>query len=209
MGAGKVISVLGKEYPGASITLDFGNRTQMVVGVILSAQCTDKRVNEVGKTLFKRYRTFSDFAGCDLRELEREIYSTGFYHNKAKNIKACCKMIVEKFSGRLPGTMEELLTIPGIGRKSANVILSNAFRKNEGVVVDTHVFRLARRLGLSKGKTAEAVERDLMAAVPRKKWLAVSNLLVRHGREICRARGPECGKCVLNKSCPSAFKIRT
>jgi endonuclease-3 len=178
----------------------------MLVAVMLSAQCTDARVNLVTKTLFKKYKTTGDFAKANLRELEREIFSTGFYREKAKHIKEACKIILEKHGGRVPDTMQELLKLPGVGRKTANIVLSNAFGKMEGIPVDTHVFRVSRKLGLSKGKTPEAVERDLMNAFPRMEWEFASIALIFHGRKVCHARKPDCRGCVFKKACPNAFK---
>lgn len=204
----KILKLLEKEHPDAEISLDYVKPVQLVVSTILSAQCTDERVNKITPTLFRRYRTFRDFAGAKRKELEKLIFSTGFYHNKARNIIGCCKMVVKKCGGRLPDTLEEIVKLPGIGRKTGNVVISNLYGRNEGVVVDTHVFRLARRLGLAKGNSPGKVERELMEAVPRAKWLAISNLLVFHGRAVCKARKPDCGGCALRKLCPSAGKLR-
>ncbi|MFH0962231.1 MAG: endonuclease III [archaeon] len=199
----KILALLEKEYPDAEINLDQSSPVELVVSVILSAQCTDARVNLVTPALFRKYRTFSDFSRAKLPDLERMIHSTGFFRNKAKNIRNCCREVVEKCGGRLPETLEELIELPGIGRKSGNVIISNIYGRNEGVIVDTHVFRLARRLGLSEGNTPEKVERDLMKLLPQRDWLLFSNLLVFHGRAVCNARKPLCGNCSLRKLCPS------
>ncbi len=205
--APKVLSILKRSYPGARITLRYRTQAELVVSVILSAQCTDRKVNEVTSVLFKEYKTFGDFAGCDRKTLERLIRPTGFYRNKAGSVIGCCKGVLERFGGRLPRTIGEMISLPGVGRKTANVVLSNAYGINEGVVVDTHVFRLARRLGLSAGKTPEKVEQDLIALFPKRAWLAVSNLLIHHGRAVCTAKRPACAKCSLSKICPSAFRI--
>jgi endonuclease-3 len=168
-------------------------------------QCTDKRVNIVTKVLFKKYRKPEDYANADLEELEEDIRSTGFYRNKARNIKKCCQMLVEKFNSQVPKTMEELLELPGVARKTANIVLSNAYGVVEGIAVDTHVRRLARRLGLSEHENPNKIEGDLMEIVPKGRWKRITDLLIFHGRRICAARKPKCGICVLNKLCPSAF----
>jgi endonuclease-3 len=176
-----------------------------LVATILSAQCTDERVNAVTKSLFKKYRRAEDYAKADLKELEREIRPTGFYRNKAKNIRACGKMLVEEFGSQVPKTMKEILELPGVARKTANVVLSNAYGIVEGIAVDTHVRRLAQRLGLTKNDDPVKIEQDLMNLVPRDKWMRFTDLLIFHGRRICTARKPKCEECVLNKLCPSAF----
>ncbi len=205
----KIIKLLKKQYPDAKIALNFGDHFQLLVAVILSAQCTDERVNKVTPALFKRLPTVRDFAKCDIGELERMVYSTGFYKNKARNIKCAAQKIIEEFEGKVPGSMEELLQLPGIARKSANVILSAGFGKDEGVVVDTHVARVTGLLGLvdmklSRAKNAVKIERELMRIVPRREWGNFSYLIVTHGRRICIARRPKCPICPLNKICPSA-----
>lgn len=203
--AERVLELLEKIHPDAKITLDYRNPLELLVAIILSAQCTDKRVNIVTKSLFKKYKKADDYAGADLRELEREIKSTGFYRNKARNIKRCCEILVEKHDSKIPRTMEELLELPGVGRKTANVFLSNAYGLVEGISVDTHVRRVSRRLGLTDSGTPEKIEIDLMGAVPRKKWDRFAILLIFHGRRTCTAKNPKCGECVLNKICTSAF----
>lgn len=205
-----IIRELRKAYPDVRVELDFGNVWELLVAVILSAQCTDVRVNKVTPELFKKYPTVADFANCDLCELEQKIYSTGFFKNKAKNIKATAQKIMAVFGGKVPSTMEKLLTLPGVARKTANVVLSGGFGKNDGVVVDTHVIRLSGLLGLAsrkavKTKNAVQIEKELMEIVPRKDWGDFSNLLVWHGRRICIARKPQCEKCVIRKLCPSSF----
>lgn len=203
----KVIELLKKEYPDAKIALTFGNNFQLLVAVILSAQCTDERVNKVTPELFKRFPEVRDFALCDLEELEKLIYSTGFYRNKAKNIKAAAVKILEEFDGKLPGTMIELLKLPGVARKTANVILSEAFKRSEGIVVDTHVCRVSGRLGfvskkLADNKSAVKIEQELVRRIPKRDWAIFPHLLILHGRKICVARKPKCHLCVLNKICP-------
>lgn len=205
----KIIAILKRAYPDAKIALHFGDNFQLLVAVILSAQCTDERVNKVTPALFKRFPGVEDFAECKLEELEKHIYSTGFYKNKAKSIQGAARAIVEKFESRVPDSMNELLTLPGVARKTANVVLYTAFGKNEGIVVDTHVARVAGRLGLvdmklSKAKNAVAIERELMKKVPKKDWGIFPHLLILHGRQICVARRPKCKICPLNKICPSA-----
>ena len=184
----KLISILKKLYPEAKIELKFGNNMQLLTAVILSAQCTDKRVNMVTETLFKKYKTAEDFANADLKTLEQEIKSTGFYRNKARNIIGAAKMIVDKFNGQVPDKMKDLLQLPGVARKTANIILWVAFGKNEGIAVDTHVMRLSRQLLLTEEKTPEKIEKDLMKLVPRNLWGWFSLALVLTGRYICPAR---------------------
>ncbi len=210
--ASAIVSLLKKEYPGAKIALNFGSNFQLLVAVILSAQCTDERVNMVTPSLFKRFPKAEDFAKCDISELEKLIYSTGFYKNKAKNIKAAAVKVVGEFSGKVPGRMDDLLKLPGVARKTANVILHTAFRRNEGIVVDTHVCRLSGRLGFVSKKFADAknavkIEQELMKKLEKKDWGIFPHLLILHGRKICVARRPKCQICVLNKICPSAFKV--
>ncbi|GJQ21820.1 MAG: endonuclease III [Bacteroidia bacterium] len=199
-----IIARLRKVYPTPKTALKFENPFQLLVSTILSAQCTDARVNMVTPGLFRKFPTPQHFATVDQKELEHEIRSTGFFRNKAKNIKAAATSIVEKFGGEVPRTMEELLELGGVGRKTANCVLGGAFGINEGVVVDTHVERLSQRLGLTKQATAEKIERDLMETVPREEWYDFSNLLILHGRNVCLARKPLCPECILRRQCPSA-----
>jgi endonuclease-3 len=201
----KVIDLLEKYYPGAKTALTFHTPLEILIATILSAQCTDKKVNEVTATLFQKYKTPQDYAKADLRKLEKEIKPTGFYHNKARNIKKCCQVLIEKFGGEIPRTMEEILELPGVARKTANIVLSNAYGIVEGIAVDTHVYRLAHRLGFSDKKDPNKMEKDLMALVPGEKWMRITDLLIFHGRRICDAKKPNCAGCVLNKLCPSAF----
>jgi endonuclease-3 len=201
----KTIRLLEKEHSDAEIALTFKNPLELLISTILSAQCTDKRVNIVTKTLFKKYKTLEDYAKADIKEFEQDIRSTGFYHNKARHIKKCCQMLIEKFDSRVPRTMEELLELPGVARKTANIVLSNVFGIVEGIAVDTHVRRLSERLGLTQNKNQDKIEQDLMKIVPKEMWMRFSDLLIFHGRRICMAKKPKCGECVLNKICPSAF----
>jgi endonuclease-3 len=206
-GVRKIIELLEKEHPDAKIALNYTNPLELLIATILSAQCTDERVNIVTKTLFKKYRTPQDYANADLKELEQDIKSTGFYHNKAKNIKGCCQMLVEKFNSQIPRTMEEILELPGVARKTANIVLSNVYGVVEGIAVDTHVRRLACRLGLTENEDPNKIEQTLMRIVPKDKWMRITDLLIFHGRRICMAKKPKCEACVLNGICPSAFKF--
>jgi endonuclease-3 len=206
--AAKVIQLLEKEYPEAEIALEYANPLELLIATILSAQATDEQINAITPKLFKRFRTAEDFANADLKELEQYIKSSGFYHNKAKNIQNCCKTLVEKFHGKVPDTMAELLELPGVGRKTANIVLANAFGRIEGIAVDTHVGRLAQRLGLSEKSNADKIEADLMQLVPKDKWMRMTDLLIWHGRRVCTAKKPNCAGCILNKICPCAFAFR-
>jgi len=203
----KIIELLEKEYPKAKTALHYTSPIEILVATILSAQCTDKRVNIVTKSLFKKYRTAEDYANADLAELEQDIRSTGFYRNKAKNIKRSGRMLVEKFNSQVPRTMSELLELPGVARKTANIVLSNAYGIIEGIAVDTHVRRLSKRLGLTENKNPNKIEADLMLIVPKSHWKRINNLLIFHGRNVCMARKPKCNICSLNKICPSAFNV--
>jgi len=201
----EIIQLLEKEHPDAKIALNYTNPLELLVATILSAQCTDRRVNIVTKVLFKKYRKAEDYANADLEELEEDIRPTGFYRNKARNIKKCCQILIEKFNSQVPKTMEEMLELPGVARKTANIVLSNAYGVIEGIAVDTHVRRLAGRLGLTEYEDPNKIESDLMKVVPKDKWMKFTDLLIFHGRRICEAKKPKCGMCVLNKLCPSAF----
>jgi len=201
----KVIELLEREHSDAKIALHYNNPLQLLVATILSAQCTDERVNMVTKPLFKKYTKAEEYANADLKELEQDIKSTGFYRNKAKNIKKCCQLLVEKYNSQVPKTMEELIELPGVARKTANIVLSSAYGVIAGVAVDTHVRRLAQRLGLTESDDPAKIEVDLMNIVPRDKWMRITDLLIFHGRRVCVARKPRCDVCVLNKICPSAF----
>jgi endonuclease III len=197
---------LRRAYPDPRIALKCENPVQLLIAVILSAQCTDVQVNVVTKELFLKYRSAHDFATADLRELEQDIRSTGFYHNKAKNIVACCTALLERHGGRVPETMEELTALAGVGRKTANCVLGGAFGIASGVVVDTHVKRIANRLGLTKQSDPEKIETDLNGILIQKDWIHFSNALIHHGRKICGARKPLCGECVLAALCPSRIE---
>jgi endonuclease-3 len=200
--AKQIIAGLQRAYPGARCELVFSNPAELLIATILSAQCTDKRVNLVTASLFQQYRCPADFANADLARLEREIQSTGFFRNKARNIKACCQAIVEKHGGQIPRTMEELVELGGVGRKTANVVLGNAFGINSGVVVDTHVARLSRRLGLTEAGDPVKIELDLIQLVPRDQWTLFSHWLIWHGRRRCFARKPDCPSCEIRSLCP-------
>ncbi|MGH9461687.1 MAG: endonuclease III [Vicinamibacteria bacterium] len=197
-----IIKRLRQAFPEVGTALDHRNPVQLLVATILSAQCTDARVNKVTPSLFARFPAADDLAGADRGELEELIRSTGFFRNKAKSIQGAARKIVQDFGGRVPETMDELLSLPGVARKTANVVLGNGFGKAAGVVVDTHVFRLAHRLGLSKGKNPQDVEKDLMEIVPKKEWIGLGNRLIYHGRATCLARKPRCEACFLEPLCP-------
>jgi endonuclease-3 len=197
-----IIKRLRKAFPEAGTALDHRNPVQLLVATILSAQCTDARVNKVTPSLFARFPAADDLASADRGELEELIRSTGFFRNKAKSIQGAARKIVRDFGGLVPETMDELLSLPGVARKTANVVLGNGFGKAAGVVVDTHVFRLAHRLGLSKGKNPQDVEKDLMEIVPKKEWIGLGNRLIYHGRATCLARKPRCEACFLEPLCP-------
>jgi len=198
----KIIAGLQKTYPTAHCELNFSNPLELLIATILSAQCTDKRVNIVTENLFKKYRSAADYAHADLTELEQHIKTAGFYRSKAKNIKAAAAAIVEKHSGKVPHTMEELIELGGVGRKTANVVLGNAFDTNVGVVVDTHVARLSFRLGLTGETDPIKIELALMKLVPQEQWTLFSHLLIWHGRRRCFARNPDCANCEVLKLCP-------
>jgi len=201
----KIIDLLEKEYPDAKTALNYMTPLELLVATILSAQCTDKRVNIVTETLFKKYRKPEDYVNADLEELEEDIRSTGFYRNKARNLKKCCQILIERFNSKVPKTMDEIVELPGVARKTANIVLSNVYGVVEGIAVDTHVRRLSKRLGLSEHENPNKIERDLMEIVPKTEWMRITDLLILHGRRICGAKNPKCGTCVLNKLCPSAF----
>jgi endonuclease III len=199
----EILPTLGKIYPGAKTALNFKNPLELLIATILSAQCTDVRVNIVTKDLFRKYKSAGDWAKADIKEIESDIKSTGFYHNKALSIKNSCTAIIERFDGRVPDTMEELVTLPGVGRKTANVVLGNAFGM-PAIACDTHVIRLSRRLGLSENSDAVKLEFDLAEIVPKKSWTLFSHLLIFHGRNVCKARKPDCENCLISKCCPAA-----
>jgi endonuclease-3 len=200
--AKKIIAGLKKTYPDAHCELNYSTPLELLIATILSAQCTDKRVNLVTAELFRKYRSAADYAAASLPRLEQEIRTTGFFRNKAKSIKTCCQALVEKHGGQVPRTMEELTTLGGVGRKTANVVLGNAFNVNTGIVVDTHVARLAQRLGLTKEKDPVKIEQHLTPLVPREQWTMFSHWLIWHGRRRCFARNPDCPNCEIASLCP-------
>ena len=202
-----VIPRLRREYPDATTELDWKNSLELLVATILSAQTTDVRVNQVTRTLFERYRSAEDYAGAEPSQLEEDIRPTGFYRNKARALQGMARALLERHGGEVPRTMSELVALPGVGRKTANVVLGNAFGVDEGIVVDTHVRRVSGRLGLTEEKDPEKIERDLLRAVPEKDRTVFSHLLIFHGRRVCKARKPDCPGCVLNDVCPSAFEF--
>ncbi len=205
--ARKIIANLKKAYRTPKTALEFGDPLQLLIATILSAQCTDEQVNKVTPLLFRKYPNVKNFADADPKEFEQDIYSTGFYKNKTKNIIACCQALLERHHGKVPNTMAELVDLPGVGRKTANCVLGAAFGIQSGIVVDTHVMRLAGRMGLSKENDPVKIERDLMVLVPQTDWYDFSNMLILHGRKVCDARKPLCSVCVVKTQCPSAKKF--
>jgi len=203
--AAKIIEMLEKQYPNAKTALNYSNPLEILVATMLSAQTTDERVNIVTQNLFKKYRAPQDYANADIKELEQDIRSTGFYHNKARNLKKCCLLLVEKYHSQVPKTMEELLELAGVARKTANIVLYNAYGIISGIAVDTHVRRVSQRLGLTEHDDPAKIEQDLMQITPKEKWMKLTDLLIFHGRQVCIARKPKCEMCVLNKFCPCAF----
>jgi len=204
--AGEIFKRLGRMYPGARCVLTYKNVWELLVSVILSAQCTDKRVNIVTPVLFKRFKTVNDFAEADIYDIEEKIRSTGFFRNKAKSIKGAAQKLLKDFKGIVPDTMEKLITLPGVARKTANVILYVWYGKNEGVIVDTHVKRVANRLGLTKEESPEKIEKDLMKLFPKNDWGKLAYFIGDHGRNICKAPTPRCIQCELKDICPGAKK---
>src|SRR5882762_8640716 len=200
-----IIRLLKKAYPDAKCSLNHSNPFELLIATILSAQCTDARVNIVTQDLFRKYRKPEDYLKVSEKELQRDIRTTGFFRNKTKSIQGTAKVLTEQYDGKVPETMEELLELPGVARKTANVVLGNAFGISSGVVVDTHVTRLSHRLDLSREKTAEKIELDLIEIVPKKDWVIFSHLLIAHGRATCKARNPLCDECVVEKLCPSSY----
>lgn len=203
--ARKIIAALKRAYPDAKCSLNHSNAFELLIATILSAQCTDERVNIVTADLFRKYRKPEDYLKVAPTTLQKDIRTTGFFRNKTKSIQGTARALMEKYSSRVPETMDELLELPGVARKTANVVLGNAFGVFSGVVVDTHVTRLSRRLALTKEKTAEKIEKDLVTIVRKKDWVIFSHLLIAHGRKICRARNPLCAECVVEKLCPSSY----
>jgi endonuclease III len=199
----RILTLLDELYPGANCSLGFRNPLELLVATVLSAQCTDERVNLVTPGLFQKYPTARDYAQAPIEELENDIRSTGFYHNKAKSIKAACRILDERFSGKVPADLDELVNLPGIGRKTANVVLGNAYQI-PGIVVDTHVSRVAQRLGLTSQKDPDKIEQDLMALIPRERWITFSHQLIQHGRQLCQAKKPKTEICPLRPYCDYA-----
>lgn len=201
----KILRLLKRAYPDAKCSLNHSTAFELLIATILSAQCTDARVNIVTENLFRKYRKPADYLKASTRELQQDIRTTGFFRNKTTSIQGTAKILTEQYAGEVPQTMDELLELPGVARKTANVVLGNAFGIHAGVVVDTHVTRLSHRLGLSEEKTAEKIEQDLIAIVPKKEWVIFPHLFIAHGRAICKARSPLCEECVVEKLCPSSY----
>jgi len=200
--AAKVARRLRRHYPDAACALHFGSPRELLIATILSAQCTDERVNMVTPGLFRKYPTAADYAAAPLDELKRDIQSTGFFNNKAKSIRACCRALADRYGGEVPREIDALVELPGIGRKTANVVLGTAYGIPSGIVVDTHVSRVARRLGMTDQKDPEKIEADLMSSLPRKEWIDFSHRMIHHGRRLCTARKPKCDDCPLGDVCP-------
>ena len=203
----KIFSLLKKQYLNARCALNYKNPLELLIATILSAQCTDQRVNKVTKILFKKYKSVKDYAGTSIKKFEKDIYSTGFYRNKAKNIIGACNIIDRKYCGKVPKGFDELLKLPGVARKTANCVMGTAFSVPSGIVVDTHVSRITQRLGLTKNTDPNKIEQDLMKIVPKSEWIMFSHRLISHGRKVCDARRPKCEICMLKKLCPSAFHV--
>lgn len=201
----KIIRLLKRAYPDAKCSLNHSNAFELLVATILSAQCTDARVNIVTQDLFRKYRKPEDYLNVSPKELQQDIRTTGFFRNKTTSIQGAARVLHEQYEDKVPQTMDELLELPGVARKTANVVLGNAFGLSAGVVVDTHVSRLSHRLGFSEQKTAEKIEKDLIAIVPKKDWVIFPHLMIAHGRAICKARNPLCAECVIEKLCPSSY----
>ena len=203
----EIVKILKKEYPDPEVALNYETPMQLLCAVILSAQCTDVRVNKVTEGLFKKYRSVADFSNADLRSFQNQVSSVSFYRNKSKNIVSSAKMIRDEFKSRIPDSMDDLLKLPGVARKTANVVLSEIYRRNEGICLDTHCIRLTQRWSLTKNKNPVKIEKELMDVIPKKDWELFSLLTIAHGRKVCKARKPDCKNCVLKKICPSAFKV--
>jgi endonuclease-3 len=201
----KIIGILKRTYPDAKCSLNHSSPFELLIATILSAQCTDERVNIVTADLFRKYRKPEDYLNVPTRQLEKDIRTTGFFRNKTKSIQGTARTLTEQYGGKVPETMDELLELPGVARKTANVVLGNAFGIKAGVVVDTHVARLSHRLGFSQEKSPEKIEQDLIKLVPRKDWVIFPHLMIYHGRKVCKARNPLCAECVIEKYCPSSF----
>ena len=202
--ANKIIRLLKKRYPDAKCSLDFKTIHQLMVATILSAQCTDERVNRVTKSLFKKYKSVKDFADADLTQLSRDIYAAGFHNNKARSIKTSARQLLDNHGGKMPRRLDELVQLTGVGRKTGSVILGAGFHIAEGVVVDTHVARISRRLGFTNEKDPLKIEKDLMQIIPKKDWIGYAYLMIDHGRALCKARRPDCANCLLARLCPSS-----
>jgi endonuclease-3 len=202
--APEIVRILSKTYPDAKVALRFSNPLEMLIATILSAQCTDERVNQVTETLFEKYRTPEDYLKVPESELAADIKPTGFFNQKTRSIRRACQRIVEVYGGRVPDTMEDLVTLPGVARKTANIVLGNGFGKVEGIAVDTHVRRVSRRLGFTEQEDPDKIERDLMRLIPRKKWFDFTYVLIDHGRAICVARTPKCEICPVSRLCPAS-----
>ena len=200
--AAQVVRALRRDYPDVTCALEHASPLQLLIATILSAQCTDERVNTVTRTLFRKYPAAADLAALPLPKLEQEIRSTGFFRNKSRSIQACCQQLVDRYEGEVPDDMDRLVELPGVGRKTANVVMGTAFRQATGVVVDTHVTRISRRLGMTRERTAEKIERDLMAVLPKKEWIDFSHRVIHHGRQVCQARKPQCSNCGMQSFCP-------
>lgn len=204
----KILALLKKQYPKAECALKHKNPLELLIATILSAQCTDQRVNIVTEKLFKKYKKAKDYATVNINKFEKDIYSTGFYRNKAKNIIRTCQIIDRQYKGRVPSDFDKLLKLPGVARKTANCVMGNAFGVPSGVVVDTHVSRIAQRLGLTKNTDPNKIEQDLIKLLPKNEWIMFSHRLIWHGRKVCDAKRPKCEICMLNKCCLSAFKAK-
>lgn len=202
----EIFKFLKKEYPDAKCSLDFSTPFEMMIAVMLSAQCTDERVNKITASFFPKYHTPQDFATMPLEKIENLIHSCGFYHNKAKNMKLASQKILTDFAGNVPKTMDELMTIPGVGRKSANVIMLEAFNNPQGIAVDTHVKRLSNRIGLSQKSEPEKIEQDLLAQIPKEYWKDANHVFIWHGRNVCKAQNPKCEKCCIRHLCKNPVK---
>ena len=203
--ASRIVDILFQEYPDAEISLRYSDEFELLVAVILSAQCTDERVNMVTEVLFKKYRTIEDYANSSAKEFSKDIASVTYFNQKARWIVSTARRIIEIHDGEVPGTMEELLGLPGVGRKTANVVLQHAYGETEGIVVDTHVMRLSRRMGLVEKKNRDAIEMELMKIIPKEKWRRYTHLMIAHGRAICKARSPKCDLCPMGEICPSSW----
>ena len=203
--ASRIVDILFQEYPDAEISLKYSDEFELLVAVILSAQCTDERVNKVTEVLFKKYRTIEDYANSSAKEFSKDIASVTYFNQKARWIVSTARRIIEIHDGEVPGTMEELLGLPGVGRKTANVVLQHAYGETEGIVVDTHVMRLSRRMGLVEKKNRDAIEMELMKIIPKEKWRRYTHLMIAHGRAICKARSPKCDLCPMGEICPSSW----